>query len=110
MMGRKDDHQGHFFYHFKLDERIPQDHLLRGIDQFLDLGQLHEHLEPFYSHSGRPSIANRSRNVKNRPQSDESKLITESRHRSSDRSTICRNNVYSNQWHFEVQIVAQPTR
>ena len=56
MMGRKDDHQGHFFYHFKLDERIPQDHLLRGIDQFLDLSQLHEHLEPFYSHTGRPSI------------------------------------------------------
>ncbi len=40
MMGRKDDRQGHFFYHFKLDERIPQDHLLRGIDQFLDLSQL----------------------------------------------------------------------
>ncbi len=56
MMGRKDDHQGHFFYHFKLDERIPQDHLLRGIDQFLDLSRLHEHLEPFYSHTGRPSI------------------------------------------------------
>ncbi len=56
MMGRKDDHQGHFFYHFKLDERIPQDHLLRGIDRFLDLSQLHEHLEPFYSHTGRPSI------------------------------------------------------
>jgi hypothetical protein len=30
--------------------------LLRGIDQFLDLSELHQHLAPYYSHTGRPSI------------------------------------------------------
>jgi hypothetical protein len=32
------------------------DHLLRGIDRCLDLGELRHHLAPFYSHTGRPSI------------------------------------------------------
>ena len=36
MMGRQDDGQGQFLYHFDLDEMIPEDHLLRGIDRFLD--------------------------------------------------------------------------
>jgi transposase len=30
--------------------------LLRGIDRFLDLGDLRQHLKPYYSHTGRPSI------------------------------------------------------
>jgi transposase len=30
--------------------------LLRGADRFLDLSELRRHLEPFYSHTGRPSI------------------------------------------------------
>ena len=30
--------------------------MLRGIDQFLDLGDLHRHLAPYYSHTGRPSV------------------------------------------------------
>ena len=35
---------------------MPRDHLLRGINRFLDLGGLRQHLAPFYSHTGRPSI------------------------------------------------------
>ncbi len=35
---------------------MPQDHLLRKIDRFLDLSDLHQHLAPYYSHTGRPSI------------------------------------------------------
>ena len=56
MMGRKEDRQGQFFYHFDLEERVPQDQLLRGINQFLDLSGLHERLDSHYSHTGRPSI------------------------------------------------------
>ena len=56
MMGRKGSDQGQFFYAFNLEDHVPQDHLLRGIDRFLDLSGLHEHLAPFYSHTGRPSI------------------------------------------------------
>jgi hypothetical protein len=35
---------------------VPADHLLRGIDTFLDLSALRQQLAPFYSHTGRPSI------------------------------------------------------
>lgn len=56
MMGRQPGGQKQLFYSFNLDDHIPADHLLRGIDQFLDLGELHQHLAPFYSHTGRPSI------------------------------------------------------
>ena len=56
MMGRKGSDQGQFFYAFDLDDLVPKDHLLRGIDHFLDLSDLHEHLAPYYSHTGRPSI------------------------------------------------------
>jgi hypothetical protein len=34
----------------------PADHLLRRIDQFLDLESLRAELRPFYSKIGRPSI------------------------------------------------------
>jgi len=56
MMGRQDDRQGQFVYDFNLDELVPPDHLLRHIDRFLDFDELREHLKPFYSHTGRPSI------------------------------------------------------
>jgi transposase len=56
MMGRQDDGQGEFLYNFHLDDFVPQDHLLRQIDRFLDFDELREHLKSFYSHTGRPSI------------------------------------------------------
>ena len=56
MMGRNDKPQKPLFYTFNLDDQVPQDHLLRKIDRFLDLSDLHEHLAPYYSHTGRPSV------------------------------------------------------
>jgi transposase len=56
MMGRRGGAQDRLFYSFNLDDHVPRDHLLRSIDQVLDLGDLHDHLAPFYSHTGRPSI------------------------------------------------------
>lgn len=44
------------FYDFCLDEHVPQDHLLRQVDRFLDLSEVRRELQPFYSHIGRPSI------------------------------------------------------
>jgi len=35
---------------------VPQDHLLRSIDRFVDLGAIRDHLRPYYSETGRPSI------------------------------------------------------
>ena len=56
MMGRDDSGREQFFYAFNLEDYVPEDHLLRGINQFLDLSELHQHLAPYYSHTGRPSI------------------------------------------------------
>src|SRR4051794_14688026 len=56
MMGRQSGNQDGLFYSFNLNEHVPPDHLLRGIDRFLDLSELRKHLVGFYSHTGRPSI------------------------------------------------------
>lgn len=56
MMGQQGGTQEQLFYSFNLEEHIPPNHLLRGIDQFFDLGELRQHLAPYYSHTGRPSI------------------------------------------------------
>ena len=56
MMGRQEVAQAPLFYSFNLDSHIPPSHLLRGIDRFLDLSELHQHLAPHYSNTGRPSI------------------------------------------------------
>ena len=56
MMGSNDMPQDELFYAFNLSDVVPQDHLLRDIDRVLDLSGLREHLAPYYSHTGRPSI------------------------------------------------------
>lgn len=56
MMGSQGGAQERLFYSFSLDDHVPPDHLLRGVDRFLDLSELRGHLAPFYSHTGRPSI------------------------------------------------------
>src|SRR3977135_987816 len=56
MMGQQSGGQKRLFYAFNLDDYVPFDHLLRGVDQFLDLGDSRQHLAPAYSHTGRPSI------------------------------------------------------
>ena len=56
MMGRQGGTQEPLFYSFSLEDHVPADHLLRGIDHFLDLSELHQHLAPHYSNTGRPSI------------------------------------------------------
>lgn len=56
MMGHQTSGQKKLFYSFNLDDHVPADHLLRGIDRFLDLGELRRHLAPFYSQTGRPSV------------------------------------------------------
>lgn len=56
MMGCQTGGQDRLFYSFNLDEHIPQNHLLRGIERCLDLSELRQHLANYYSHTGRPSI------------------------------------------------------
>ncbi len=56
MMGTGNPDQSQFFYAFSLEQHVPKDHLLRGIDRFLDLSDLPQYLAEFYSQIGRPSI------------------------------------------------------
>src|ERR1035437_7008739 len=44
------------FYYFRLEDQIPEDHLLRLIDRHVDLSFVRERLKGFYSSTGRPSI------------------------------------------------------
>ena len=56
MMGPRQVAKGALFYEFNLDALVPQDHLVRSIDRFVDLSGVRAHLAPFYSAIGRPSI------------------------------------------------------
>jgi len=56
MIGRQACGQDRLFYSFNLEEHVPTNHLLRGIDGCLDLSGLHEHLAEHFSHTGRPSV------------------------------------------------------
>jgi transposase len=56
MMGERTVLQESLFYSFNVEDHVPQEHLLRSIDRFVDLGAIREHLRPYYSETGRPSI------------------------------------------------------
>ena len=56
MMGQLPAAQNSLIYDFCLEKHIPTDHLLRQINDFLDFDAIRQHLQPFYSDIGRPSI------------------------------------------------------
>src|SRR5437879_1847112 len=56
MMGERRLMQEALFYGFSLERHVPDNHLLRKIDRFVDLSEVRAHLEPYYSETGRPSI------------------------------------------------------
>ena len=56
MMGERRVMQEALFYGFSLERHVPDEHLLRKIDRFVDLSGLRRCLEPYYSETGRPSI------------------------------------------------------
>ncbi len=56
MIGPKQEAQAALFYEFSLQDHVPQDHLLRSIDRFVDLSDIRQYLAKFYSHTGRPSV------------------------------------------------------
>jgi transposase len=55
MMGQQPRTESPFYY-FRLEDQIPKDHLLRLIDQHIDLSFLRGRLKNFYSWTGLPSI------------------------------------------------------
>src|SRR5271167_4147710 len=55
MMGQRPRMES-LFYYFRLEDQIPEDHLLRLIDRYVDLGFVRDRLRSLYSSTGRPSI------------------------------------------------------
>lgn len=55
MMGQQPRTES-LFYYFRLQDQIPEDHLLRLIDSHIDFSFVREQLKDFYSPMGRPSI------------------------------------------------------
>jgi transposase len=56
MMGRLNHDQEQFFYSFRLDEAVPNDHPVCEVAAVLDLSWVHSELAPYYPRIGRPSI------------------------------------------------------
>ena len=58
MMGRQNGDQASLFYEFRLEDRIPKDHLLRRINVFVTpvVSDVRLQLHPYYSEIGRPSV------------------------------------------------------
>src|SRR6202521_1710613 len=56
MMGERRVRQDALFYEFSLERHVPETHLLRSVDRFIELDGLRRELAPFYSEIGRPSI------------------------------------------------------
>src|SRR5262249_31077646 len=56
MMGERQSGQEALFYEFSLERHVPAEHVLRSIDQFVELDGMRCELAPFYSEIGRPSI------------------------------------------------------
>ena len=55
-MGRLSRDQAQLFYSFRLDEVVPDDHLVRAIAAVLDLSWVYAELASYYPEIGRPSI------------------------------------------------------
>jgi transposase len=55
MLGRQNGDQASLFYEFRLDDRVPKNHLLRQLVTAA-LADMHERLQPYYSEIGRPSV------------------------------------------------------
>jgi hypothetical protein len=53
MMGELWVMQEALFYGFSLERHVPDNHMLRKIDRFVDLSDLRAHLGPYYSDVGR---------------------------------------------------------
>jgi hypothetical protein len=53
MMGRLNHDQEQFFYSFRLDDAVSNDHPVREVAAVLDLSWVHSELAPYYPRLGR---------------------------------------------------------
>ena len=60
MMGQHDRSEA-LFYYFRLEDQVPETHLLRLIEKHISFGFVRERLKASYSDTGRTSNDHRSR-------------------------------------------------
>ena len=54
MMGQHDRSES-LFYYFRIEDQVPENHLLRFIDRYVSFDFVREKLRASYSETGRPS-------------------------------------------------------
>jgi transposase len=55
MMGKK-DFKPRIFYRLSLEKMVPQDHLVRALEEILDINFIRGLCRKYYSHTGQPSV------------------------------------------------------
>jgi transposase len=55
MMGKK-DFKPRIFYRLSLEKMVPQDHLVRALEEILDMNFIRGLCRKYYSHTGQPSV------------------------------------------------------
>lgn len=55
MIGEKNNEEK-LFYYLRPEDLIPEDHILRLIDRYVDFSFIRQKVEHLYSHTGRPSV------------------------------------------------------
>jgi len=55
-MKGKSDRNKLIFHYFDMEEIVPEDHILRLIDKYIDFSFIHQKVKHLYSHTGRPSV------------------------------------------------------
>src|SRR5215469_5280565 len=55
MLGQHDRTES-LFYYFRIEDQVPENHLLRFIDRYVSFDFVREKLRACYSETGRPSI------------------------------------------------------
>ena len=56
MMGQHDRSES-LFYYFRIEDQVPENHLLRLIERHVSFDFVRERLRASYSETGRPSVA-----------------------------------------------------
>jgi len=53
---RREEKAAKFFYYLRPEDLVPEDHILRLIDRYVDFSFIRTKVEHRYSHTGRPSV------------------------------------------------------
>lgn len=56
MMGQENNQQKLFYYNLRLEERVPQNHILRKIKALIDFDFIYQEVKEYYGNKGNVSV------------------------------------------------------